>query len=103
MSGDLELTVEAQARIARLGERYLWWDGGAVPHTAMRTVAQIMNLGTYEDILSLESLLAPPLLARVMLNAQPGWFSARAWEFWRGRLGIAMPGQPPVRSIAHAG
>jgi hypothetical protein len=55
-----------------------------------------MDLGTFDDIRRLETTLAD-----VMLHAAAGWFSARSWEFWRGRLspalGKAIPEQPPRR------
>ena len=62
-----------------------------------------MNLGTFEDIRRLEKTLGAACLADVMLEAAPGWFSERSWEFWRGRLslalGKALPEEPPRRSL----
>ena len=75
--------------IAKLGRKYLWWkpvEGHS--HSETRIIAQIMNLGTYEDILLLEQAVQPARLADVMLNAAAGWFSERSWEFWRGRLSL---------------
>ena len=60
-----------------------------------------MNLGTVEDIRRLETTLGSERLAGVMLRAAPGWLSDRSWEFWRGRLSLAlgkpMPEKPPRR------
>lgn len=60
-----------------------------------------MNFGTYEDIRELEAVLGRARLVDVMLNAEPGWFSDRSWEFWRGRLsfatGTALPERAPRR------
>ena len=103
MKGDLHLTIEAEAKLAALARRYLWWDGPSVPHSPSRAVAQIMNLGTYDDIRELEALVPPATLVHVMSEAAPGWFSARSWEFWRGRLGADLPEQPPARLFADAG
>src|SRR5215218_11008903 len=73
--------------IETLGRKYMWWSPtGDSPHPPARIIAQVMNLGTYEDIRRLESAVPPERLAEIMGNAQPGWFSARSWEFWRGRL-----------------
>ncbi len=49
-----------------------------------------MNLGTYDDIRQLEAALGQAYLVDVMLHAEPGWFSDRSWEFWRGRLSYAI-------------
>ena len=102
MHRELDLTATDRGELASLARRYLWWGEPGAPHSAARMAAQIMNLGTYEDILRLESLLPPATLALVMREAQPGWFSARSWEFWRGRLHLELPSAPPVRNFADA-
>jgi hypothetical protein len=94
----------AQSLIDELGRKYLWWrpvDGEPFPQD--RVIAQIMNLGTYDDILRLEAVLGRAYLVEVMLHAAPGWFSDRSWEFWRGRLsfatGAAVPEKAPRRTF----
>jgi hypothetical protein len=82
--------------IAELGRRYLWWDPvGAEPHSENRIIAQAMNLGTFDDIVVLEQTVGKSRLVEVMLRAEPGWFSDRSWEFWRGRLSLAAGGELP--------
>jgi hypothetical protein len=90
--------------IAGFGRKYLWWEPvGTEPHSEDRIIAQTMNSGTYDDVLVLERAVPASRLVAVMLHAQPGWFSDRSWEFWRGRLsystGGAIPDQPPRRSF----
>lgn len=94
----------ARQTLAALSRKYLWWKPvGSEPHSDDRIIAQTMNLGTYDDILLLEETVGKPRLVEIMLTAQPGWFSDRSWEFWRGRLsfgtGATIPGQPPRRSF----
>lgn len=99
------MTDSASKRlIDRLGRRYLWWrpvDGSSFSED--RIVAQIMNLGTYDDLLRLEAALGQAHLVGVMLRAEPGWFGDRSWEFWRGRLsfatGAALPETAPRRAF----
>lgn len=90
--------------IEKLGRKYLWWrpvDGR--PFSEDRVIAQIMNLGTYDDILLLETSIGRPRLIEIMLHAQPGWFNDRSWEFWRGRLSFAtgamIPAEAPRRAF----
>jgi hypothetical protein len=89
------------ALIAEFDKRYMWWrpiGGGA--HSRERVIAQVMNLGSYEDIRRLERVLGREALGEVMRNAAPGWFTPRAWEFWRGRFsasGVDVPPRPPQR------
>lgn len=92
------------ALIASLAEKYMWWPGlGASGHSEERIIAQVMDIGTYEDILRLETALGRERLADVLRQAQPGWISARSWAFWRGRLlaqaGLQTPEHPPKRSF----
>jgi hypothetical protein len=92
------------AMISELARKYLWWEPvGGEPHSEARIIAQAMNLGTFDDIRRLEKTLGPQRLTDVMRQAEPGWFSDRSWELWRGRLsralGEAMPEEAPRRSF----
>lgn len=62
-----------------------------------------MDLAPFDTVLHLERELGPDFLADVMMAAEPGWISARSWEFWRGRLaratGRTLPEEPPRRSF----
>jgi hypothetical protein len=94
----------AKNLVAELERKYIWWPPvGNASHSVDRVIAQAMNLGTFEDIRRLETTLEAACLADVMLEAAPGWFSGRSWEFWRGRLslalGRALPEEPPRRSV----
>jgi hypothetical protein len=90
--------------IARFGRKYLWWKpvGGQL-FSEDRIIAHTMNLGTYDDILLLERTVDNAHLIKIMLHAEPGWFSDRSWEFWRGRLslasGAAIPEEAPRRAF----
>jgi hypothetical protein len=97
-------TADSDDLLAELGRKYIWWAPvGSEPHARERVIAQVMDLGTYEDIQRLEAALGFEQLADIMLHAAPGWFSPRSWGFWRGRLARetnkAIPSQPPRRSF----
>ena len=102
----LALSPEKVAEISGLAQRYLWWpsvdEGG---HSLPRKIAQIMRLGTYEDVRRLEAILGEAVLVQVMAESQPGWFDDRSWDFWRGRLSVSggreIPEQRPKRTFAH--
>jgi hypothetical protein len=94
----------SQATIAGFGRKYMWWEPiDGQPHSEDRIIAQTMNLGTWDDILLLEQTVSKTRLVEIMLRAEPGWFSDRSWEFWRGRLsfatGAAIPDKAPRRSF----
>jgi|SRR5450631_3041105 hypothetical protein len=94
----------SKATIAEFGRKYLWWKlPGGQPFSEDRIIAQTMNLGTYDDILLLERTVDRARLVKIMMHAEPGWISARSWEFWRGRLafatGAAIPNKAPRRAF----
>ena len=97
-----ELTLPADLA-ADLEKRFFWWEPIGAPRSHARILAQAMDRALFEDIRHLESTVGPHRLADLMMHAEPGWFSDRSWEFWRGRLthatGRAIPQEPPRRSF----
>jgi|SRR5215207_4403059 len=103
MEKDVAHSVPADLA-AELEQKFFWWEPVvSAPRSHTRILAQAMNLAPYDDIRRLERTLGPVCLVQVMLDAGPGWFSERSWEFWRGRLvrqtGTAVPETPPRRSF----
>ena len=81
----------------RLARRYIWWQA---PEDAVRTphrlIAQVMNLGTLEDIVVLRDLVDDDALLQVLAEAGPGEFSERSWHFWHQVLGENPVEVPPL-------
>ncbi len=85
------------ALIARtLARKYLWW---VSPEKALREqerlVAQIMKLGTLEDIQVVEEELGEDYFRKVLKRASPGQFDERSWTYWHYRLDLAQAGRVP--------
>lgn len=80
--------------------KYIWWQ---TPEEAalrpQRVMAQVMDLGTFADVRSLEKAAGPDALAQVVRHAEPGWFSPRSWHFWHRRLGLAVDGVVPAMPV----
>ncbi len=76
--------------------KYIWWkapDAAArYPH---RVIAQVMELGTFEDIQRLVKAAGAPCLIDVIQRAEAGWFTPRSWHFWNLRLGLCDPRNVP--------
>lgn len=89
--------------LSDLENQFFWWESVTTrPRSPDRVIAQAMDRALFEDIRQLEMTLALDQLANVMVHAEPGWFSDRSWELWRGRLkgaGRPIPETPPRRSF----
>ena len=79
-----------------LARKYVWWkrpeEAAAHPE---RIVAQVMNIGDYDDVQSLVHRAGLPYLREVLLHAEAGQFDARSWTYWHYRLGLSEPGEVP--------
>jgi hypothetical protein len=84
--------------------KYIWWK---TPEEAVmmpeRVIAQVMNLGDYDDVQALCDQVGDDVLRHVLRHAEIGWFNERSWGYWHYRLQLAeldhVPPMP-VRKIA---
>lgn len=85
-----------QANMSILNEmsaKYIWWESGdGHPFSGRRILAQVMDIGDFEDVLRVIDDLGEEPLRDVLAHAEPGWFKPRSWSYWHYRLGIADPG-----------
>jgi len=84
----------------RMAQRYVWWQppdaSGADPR---RVIAQVMDIGTLDDIQTLAGAAGRNALISVLKHARPGWFRPRSWSFWHTALGRTNAGRiPPIPS-----
>jgi hypothetical protein len=84
-------------RTARgLARKYVWWKpADEAGRDQERLVAQVMNLGTYDDIQLVAAKLGEDYLRGVLKGAEAGSFGERSWAYWHYRLGLARPGRVP--------
>ncbi len=70
--------------------KYIWWkttdEAVTMPE---RVIAQVMNIGDYDDIQALAALLGDDGLREVLTHAEAGQFDERSWAYWHYRLGLA--------------
>ena len=101
-----ELSPSAFACLRKLAARYVWWK---TPEEAMqypqRVAAQVMNLGAWDDWVTMWKAVGDDHLRWALENAEAGQLDERSWHYWHYRLGLAeYPNRPvppmPVRKIA---
>lgn len=89
-------TIAASGFLRRMAKRYVWW---LPPAEALKrphlVPSQVMELGDYNDVVRMESVLGRDALAAALRRAEPGRFSTPSWAFWHYRLGLARSGRVP--------
>jgi hypothetical protein len=85
-------------------KRYIWWQ---LPDVAVqqpqRVVAQVMNIGDYDDVQALANQVGDDYLREVLIHAEIGQFNARSWHYWHYRLGLAKLGEVPPMPMRKVG
>ena len=78
--------------------KYIWWQPPeAAADDRHRIIAQVMNLGTFEDVQSLRRTVGDVEFRRALQEARPGEFTDRSWHYWHLVLGLApLDSVPPV-------
>lgn len=83
--------------LKKLARKYIWWK---TPEEALarpeRIVAQVMNIGDYDDVQALVHSAGVAYLREVLAHAEAGQFDARSWTYWHYRLGVSDPGKVPA-------
>lgn len=90
--------------LEQFAAKYIWWKtpGEALQHPD-RVIAQVMDIGDYDDVQKLVVQMGDQYLREVLARAEIGQFTARSWAYWHYRLGLATPGNVPpmpLRRIA---
>lgn len=80
-----------------LARKYIWWKS---PDEAIRMpqriIAQVMNIGDYNDVQAMVGQLGDESLREVLVHAEAGQFDIRSWSYWHYRLGLADFGKIPA-------
>lgn len=78
-----------------LAARYVWWKPKAWAYDHPEVfLANVMNLGHWDDIQSLRKIVGDEILKQVLKNAPPGYFHVRSWDYWHAKFGIKAPPLP---------
>ena len=97
LKAQTQLTGQELACLRTLAARYVW---RKTPDEAMeypdRVEAQVMNLGTIEDLTEMVEDTGEDCLRGVLQRAEAGQLEARSWHYWHYRLGSAEYGKRPV-------
>ena len=86
--------------LKQLANKYVWWQ---TPDEAVcmpeRVIAQVMNIGDYDDVRELSRQVGDDVLRKVLLQTQVGQFGKRSWAYWNYRLGLASVDDVPAMPV----
>ena len=85
-----------QSLLKPYAKKYVWWKS---PEEAIqfpaRIIAQVMNIGDYDDVQNLLNQVGEESLRDVIQNAEAGQFSEKSWFYWHYRLRLAQYDKVP--------
>lgn len=92
--------LKANIQLNFLAKRYVWWETPewACTHPTV-FLANLMNIGTWNDIQTARHLLGDATFKEALLEAPPGYFGYRAWDYWHLKLGLTPIPPLPKRSF----
>jgi hypothetical protein len=90
--------------VHELARKLIWWK---TPEEALRwpdrLIAQVMALGTWDDVETVRNVWGDEGFRRVLSSPPPGVFDLRSWNYWHVYFGIEpVPPLPARRIPAHA-
>ena len=84
----VNLSPEQQELLEGL-THYIWWQPGEESlRWPERLIAQVMDIGDWDDECALEDAFAAAVLRRILEHSEAGWFRPKSWSFWNYRLGV---------------
>lgn len=90
---------QAQA-IKAMAQKYIWWQNPIEAATwPERVIAQVMNMGDFDDAKYLLESVGDEAFIKALKNAQAGWFNERSWHYWHYRLELCLFGEVPALPV----
>jgi hypothetical protein len=85
--------------LVRIARELFWWlPPEAALEKPQRFLAQVMSLGTWDDIQIVKKRFGWDALKEALVNAEAGSFDPRSWALWHHAFGL--PVRPlPKRSL----
>lgn len=81
-------TTHSEEPLREVARRLIWWqDANASLAQPERLIAQVMTLGTWEDVELIREVYGEDALRAVLATPPPGVFDARSWSYWHVRFG----------------
>lgn len=92
--------LESSPSLEKLARRYVWWETPEWAYTHSNVfLANVMNLGSWDDLQNLRKIVGDTQLKQVLLNPPPGYFSYRSWDYWHVKFNLLPIPPLPKRKL----
>jgi hypothetical protein len=86
-------------QLKRIARALFWWQSPEVSlANPRRFLAQVMTLGTWDEVQSAGDSFGWDAFRETLLNAPPGVFDGRSWAYWHAFFGLP-EAEMPHRSL----
>jgi prophage regulatory protein len=89
-----------EERMSQVARRVVWWQ--STQQTLERPldfVARVMATGSLDEVRQVERFFGEPTLRKAVVQAPPGVFDRRAWNYWLLLLGLDRTTPLPTRQV----
>ena len=94
------LILKKSSILKHLAQRYVWWNTSewAIAHADI-LIANVMNLGNWDDIQTLRKEVGDEILKTVLQRSPAGYFTYRSWDYWHIKFQINPIPSLPTRKL----
>ena len=76
-------------QLKRIAKELFWWQTPEVSlANPRRFLAQVMTLGTWQEVQQVKEAFGLDAFKETLLNAPAGVFDPRSWAYWHNVLGL---------------
>lgn len=82
-------------QLREIAKELFWWQPPEVSlANPRRFLAQVMTLGTWDEVQQAQAVLGWDAFKDALLNAPAGVMDARSWAYWRAFFGLPEAAAP---------
>jgi hypothetical protein len=82
-------------QLKRIAKELFWWQPPEISlANSRRFLAQVMSLGTWEQLQEVKRQFGWESFQDALVNAEAGWFDPRSWALWHHAFGLPIKPMP---------
>jgi len=95
----MQFSMANEEHLKRIARVLFWWQAPEISlANPRRFLAQVMTLGTWDEVHRVEDSFGWDAFKDTLLNAPPGVFDGRSWAYWHAFFGLP-EAEMPHRSL----